>query len=58
MAWQDDIAQQLEEAQEMFLRYDTEQDLTETEKATARTNIGYTKATVTQISGDDYKLVM
>lgn len=58
MAWQDDIAEQLQEAQEIFVRYDTEQDLTAAEKARAKSNIDITDATVELISGSDYKLIV
>ena len=58
MAWQDDIAEQLQEAQEVFVRYDTEQDLTAAEKARAKNNIDITDATVELISGSDYKLIV
>ena len=58
MAWQDDIAEQLQEAQEIFVRYDTAQNLTAAEKARAKNNIDITDATVELISGSDYKLIV
>lgn len=57
MSWQQDILEQLEEVGNVAVRYDVDQNITNTEKARARNNIDITNATVEQISGDDYRLV-
>lgn len=57
MSWEQDISQLLQDLEEAAVRFDIEQDLNSTEKQTARTNISF-GATATQITGDDYKIVM
>ena len=57
MSWEQDISQLLQDLEEATVRFDIEQDLNSTEKQTARTNISF-GATATQITGDDYKIVM
>lgn len=56
MAWEQDITQQLQQAQNTAVRYDAPQPLTDTEKARAKSNIGITGASATLISGNDYKI--
>ena len=57
MSWEQAISQLLQDLEEAAVRFDIEQDLNSTEKQTARTNISF-GATATQITGDDYKIVM
>lgn len=58
MSWQDDITEQLQEAQDMFVSYAEQQYLTNAEKARAKSNIDITDATVDLVSGSDYKLIV
>ena len=55
MAWQDDISALLQEAQDISVRFDIEQQLTEQEKAQARNNIGFA-VTSTNLEKHDYKI--
>jgi hypothetical protein len=57
MSWEQDISEQLQEVQDVAVRFDIPQELDNTEKATARSNIGI-GATATLISGDDYKITI
>jgi hypothetical protein len=57
MSWEQDIAEQLQEVQDVAVRFDIPQELDNTEKARARSNIGI-GATATLISGDDYKITI
>jgi hypothetical protein len=57
MSWEQDISEQLQEVQDVAVRFDIPQELDNTEKARARSNIGI-GATATLISGDDYKITI
>ena len=54
--WEQEISQELEELGNAAVRFDIQQELTNTEKTTARTNIGI-NSSATLISNDDYKLI-
>jgi hypothetical protein len=54
-SWETEIAELLQEAQEIAVMFDIDQSLTQTEKIRAKNNIGI-GTTVTNISGDDYKV--
>lgn len=55
MSWEQDIVQDLDELENAALRFDVEQNLTNTEKNTARSNIGF-GTSVALIEGDNYKI--
>lgn len=55
MSWEQEISELLQEAQEMAVRFDIQQQLTSTEKARAKANIDIS-ASASQISGNDYKI--
>lgn len=55
MSWEQEISEKLQEAQSIAVRFDVKQELTEAQKSTARNNID-TKTTVSQVSGEDYKI--
>ena len=57
MSWITEIAAELQNVQNMVVRFNVEQQLDETQKARARDNIGI-GATATQISGDDYRIAI
>ena len=57
-SWQQDINEKLQDLNECCVRADINQGLSSTEKQTARTNIGFTPSSVSNISGDDYKVVV
>jgi hypothetical protein len=57
MSWEQDISEKLQEVQDVAVRFDIPQDLNNTEKTTARTNIGI-GATATLNGGDDYKITL
>ena len=52
------VYEQMLEAKEGAIRYDIEQDLTAEERNQARNNIGMLGVSFTQISGDDYMMVV
>lgn len=54
-SWQQEITSLLQEAQSIAVRSDIKQELTETEKETARANIGITSS-ATVISDDDFSI--
>ena len=54
-SWEQEITELLQEAQEISVRFDTAQDLTDAQKGTARNNIDAT-TTATNVSGNDYKI--
>ena len=54
-SWETEITELLQEAQEIAVRFDVAQELTNAQKGTARNNIGI-NATVTNVSGDDFKI--
>ena len=56
MSWQQDITDQLNAVGDISVRFDVEQDLTETEKARARNNIDIPRASVVNVRGDKYKI--
>lgn len=56
MSWEQDVSQQLEDLQNSAVRFDIEQDLTETQQETAKANISY-GASASQIEGNDYKII-
>ena len=56
-SWEQEIVEELQEVQSVAVRFDIPQELTETQKLTARTNIDYV-GTTEQISGDDYRIKM
>ena len=58
MSWQQDIMDQLNDVGSISVRFDIKQDLTETEKARARSNIDAIQSSTQQISGDDYKIIV
>lgn len=58
MAWEQDISQQINTLEKAAVRFDTSQNLTSTQETTAKTNIGFSGASVTQIEGSDYKIVI
>lgn len=55
MSWEQEISNKLQEAQNIAVRFDVEQYLTDTQKSTARNNIA-TTTTATNVSGNDYKI--
>jgi hypothetical protein len=55
MSWEQEISQKLQEAQNIAIRFDIVQQLTETQKATACANVDAT-ATAAVVSGDDYRI--
>lgn len=57
MSWEQDITEQLQEVQDVAVRFDIPQELTSTEQTRARTNIDI-GASAVQISGDDYKITL
>ena len=57
MSWEQDVTEQLQEVQSIAVRFDIQQELTSAEKATAKSNIDI-GASVTQVSGDDYKITL
>lgn len=58
MSWEQDISQEIETLEQAAVRFDTEQNLTNTEKNTAKTNIGFIGATATQIDNNNYRITM
>lgn len=56
-SWEQDISELLQEAQSIAVRFDVEQELTVSQQATARHNIGI-EATATNVGGNDYKLTL
>jgi hypothetical protein len=54
--WEQEITELLQEAQDIAVRFDIEQDLTSTQESKARNNIGIT-TTANNISCDDYKII-
>lgn len=57
MAWEQDISEALQEVQDVAVRFDIQQSLSNTQKTTAKTNIGISSS-ATSISGDDYEIVL
>ena len=57
MSWEQDITRQLQEVQDIAVRFDIQQELTPTQKTTARNNIDI-KSTATNISGSDFNIVL
>lgn len=57
MSWEHEIIEKIDELENAVVRFDVNQQLSETEKLTAKTNIGF-HATSTQVSGDNYKIVL
>lgn len=57
MSWEQDISQLIQSLENAVVRFDIEQELTSTQKSTARINIGF-GVTETQIKGNDYKITM
>ena len=56
MSWEQEISELLQEAQDIAVRFDVEQSLTNAQKNTAKANTGVT-VTETQMHDDDYRLV-
>lgn len=56
-SWQEEITELLQEAQDIAVRFDMEQNLTDTQKSTARNNIGIT-STATNIQDDEYRITI
>lgn len=54
-SWEQEITELLQEAQDIAVRFDIEQKLTNNQKQTSRTNIGIT-ASATVIADDDYQI--
>lgn len=57
MSWEQQITEQLQEVQNMAVRFDVSQQLTDNEKNVARSNIGI-GASVSLISDDEYKIML
>ena len=57
MSWEQDISKKLQELQDISVRFDIDQELTETEKARARSNISI-GSSATVITGNDYKITL
>ena len=57
MSWEQEISEQLQEVQDVAVRFDIDQDLTSEEGARARANIGI-GASATLISDSDYKITL
>ena len=55
MGWEEEITAMLQDASDSVVRFDIEQNLTSAEKNVAKSNVGI-GATVTNISGDDYRI--
>jgi hypothetical protein len=55
VSWEQDISRLLESLENAAIRFDIDQHLNGTEKATARNNIEI-GATATQIEGNDYEI--
>lgn len=55
MSWEQDITEELQQAENAAVRFDVEQHPSVTEQNRAKSNIGI-GSVVTQISGDDYKI--
>ena len=59
MSWEQDMTQKIQELENTpVARFDIVQTLTNTQKNTAKTNIGFVGASATQIEGQDYKITM
>lgn len=56
--WEQQISEELQALEDCCVRFDTEQSIDSTGKATAKNNVGFTPATAENISGDDYKIVI
>ena len=56
MSWEQDISQLLQTLTESAVRFDVVQELDNTQKSTAKDNIGFNGASATQIEGQDYKI--
>lgn len=54
-SWETEITELLQEAQDIAVRFDVEQELTSAQQSTARNNLGIS-STATSVSGDDYKI--
>ena len=57
MSWENTISELLQDLESISVRFDIQQNLTETQKQTAKDNIEI-GATVTQTTGDDYKITL
>ena len=57
MSWEQDISQLLQTLEKAAVRFDIEQDLTETQQEIAKANISY-GASTSQIEGNDYKITL
>lgn len=57
MSWEQEIAEELQEASDSVVRFDIAQNISAANKATAISNVGI-GATATNISGDDYTIVL
>lgn len=55
MSWEQEISEQLQEVQNVAVRFDISQVLTGEQKSTALNNIDI-KTTATNISGNDYQI--
>ena len=55
MSWEQDIAQKLQQFQSISVRFDIPQELTTTEKRTARDNIEI-GSSATRIDGPNYRI--
>lgn len=55
MSWEQEITQELDEMKNAALRFDVEQNLTNTEKTTAKSNIGF-GTSVALIEDNNYKI--
>ena len=57
MSWEQDISQKLTELEGAAVRFDVTQNLTRTQKNTAKLNIGFSGASATQIEDQDYEVI-
>ena len=54
-SWEQEITEELQEVQDIAVRFDIPQQLTGTQKTTAKANIGI-GSSVTNVAVDDYKI--
>lgn len=57
MSWEQDLSILLQQLESMTVRFDIPQELNDTEKARAKSNMGIT-ATATKLTGNDYKITI
>lgn len=57
MSWEQEISEKLQEVQDIAVRFDIQQELTNSEKAMAKDNIDIGASSVL-ISGNNYKITL